>query len=113
MQGAEDRRASTLSNNRNDEHGSIVSDLVSLIEHVQASVKPIEQAIVLEAGSDIQQTADHPVVLDDVTPRYQNAKAALNTCSAGLGATLDLLRDTETTRPEVRQTLCGRTFRRP
>jgi hypothetical protein len=77
---------------------------LSLIEHVQASVKLIEQAIVLEAGSDIQQTADHLVVLDDVTPRYQNAKAALNTCSAGLGATFDLLRDTETTRPGQDQT---------
>jgi len=62
-------------------------------------VKLIEQAIASETGSDIQQIVNHVIVLDDVTPRYQNAKAALNTCSAGLGVTLELLPDTKTARP--------------
>jgi hypothetical protein len=41
-------------------------------------------------------TSDNVVVLDDVTPRYQNARAALKTCNTSLEVTLHLLRDSKT-----------------
>ena len=46
---------------------SIVSDLASLIEHVQASLRLIESAIDRESYLGDQEAAD-VVVLDDVTP---------------------------------------------
>jgi hypothetical protein len=93
MPNAEGASASSLSDDRNDGYDSIVSDIVALVEHVQASMKRIEQAIALEPGSGIEHDSDDVVVLDDVTPRYRNARAALNTCYTGLGAALDLLLD--------------------
>ena len=35
---------------RNDNYFSVVSDLVSLIEHIQASMKMLEQAIARESA---------------------------------------------------------------
>lgn len=55
---------------RGEAHRSVVSDLVSLIEHVQASVRLIESAIASEAAPDSQDATADVVVLDDVTPRY-------------------------------------------
>jgi hypothetical protein len=82
---------SARSGDRNDSRHSIVSDLVSLIEHVQASMGLIESAIAMEAAPGRGQVAADLVVLDDVTPRYQNARAALSTCNARLGMALLLL----------------------
>jgi hypothetical protein len=67
-------------------------DIVSLIERVQASMKRVESAIAIESPPE---TADDVVVLDDVTPRYLNARAALNTCNASLEVTLHLLLDSK------------------
>ena len=83
---------------RNDSYRSIVSDLASLIEHVQASVRLIESAIASEAPLGNQEIAGNIVVLDDVTPRYVKANAALSTCSADLGVALHFLLDTKTSR---------------
>ena len=44
-----------------------MSDLVSLIEHVQASLKLIESAIARETPGS-QEATDNVIVLDDVTP---------------------------------------------
>ena len=96
MQSAEGGGFSTRSDDRNDGEGSIVSELVSLIEHVRASMNLIESAIAMEPALSDSGTSANVVVLDDVTPRYQNARAALNTCNSSLEVTLHLLRETKT-----------------
>ena len=94
MQSAEGGGFSARSDDRNDGEGSIVSELVSLIEHVRASMKLIESAIAMEPPLSDPGLSAKVVVLDDLTPRYQNARAALNTCNTSLEVTLHLLRDT-------------------
>ena len=81
---------------RNDYHHAIVSDVVSLIEHVRASTRLIEQAIASEASPGHEEIVGNVVVLDDVTPRLVQANAALIACGAGLGAALRLLLDART-----------------
>jgi hypothetical protein len=95
MQNA-DGGSSVESDGRNDDRRAVVSDLVSLIEHVQASLKLIEAAIVRETPLCHEELAANVVVLDDVTPRYIKVNAALNACNAGLGLALHLLLDTRT-----------------
>src|SRR5882672_10331235 len=51
MQSAEGSGFSARSDDRNDGEGSIVSELVSLIEHVRASMKLIESAIAMEPAN--------------------------------------------------------------
>lgn len=55
---------------RNDGHHSIVSELVSLIEHVQASMELFEAAVARETAPGNQEASGNVFVLDDVTPRY-------------------------------------------
>jgi hypothetical protein len=98
MQNTAGGGTSVQSDDRNDSYRSIVSDLVSLIEHVQASMKLIESAIAGESPLGNQEVAANVVVLDDVTPRYVKASAALNTCNAGLGIALHFLLDTKTSK---------------
>jgi hypothetical protein len=88
-------RISARSDDRNDADHSVVSELVSLIKHVRASMKLVESAIAMEPTLSAPGTSANVVVLDDVTPRYQNARAALNTCTTSLEVTLHLLRDTK------------------
>lgn len=78
-------------------HHSIVSELASLIEHVQARMKLLEAAIARESDSGNLETAGNIVVLDDVTPCYVKANAALNACNSGLSAALHFLLDTRAT----------------
>ena len=85
--------ASVQSDDRNDGYHAIVSDLLSLIEHVEASMKLIESAVAREAHLGNQEIAPNVVVLDDVTPRYVKANEVLNACSAGLGVVLHFLLD--------------------
>jgi len=82
--------------NRNDYHHAIVSEVVSLIEHIRASMRLIERAIASEPSPGHEEIAGNVVILDDVTPRFVQANAALIACSAGLGATLRLLLETKT-----------------
>lgn len=93
MQKAAGGGASIQSDDRSDDHHSIVSELVSLIAHVQASIKLLEAAIARETAPGDQEVAANVVVLDDVTPRYAKANAALNSCDADLGAALRFLLD--------------------
>ena len=69
----------------------IVTNLGSMIEHVQATMRLIEVAIAREAAAASQECADNIVVLDDVTPRYAKANSALDACATGLAAALDVL----------------------
>jgi hypothetical protein len=96
MQRTDGDRASVRSDVRDDGHHSIVSELVSLIEHIEASMERLEAAIAREAAPDDPTVAANVVVLDDVTPRYVKAMAALNTCNAGLGVALHFLLDART-----------------
>jgi hypothetical protein len=101
MQNAEGGDASFQFDDLNHNYRSIVSDLVSLIEDVQASIKLIESAIVRESPVDHLEIAANVVVLDDVTPRYLKAGAALNTCKAGLGVALHVLLDAKTSQDDA------------
>jgi hypothetical protein len=75
-----------------DSFGAIVSDLLSLVEHVQASINLIERAIAQEATVGEHESSD-VVILDDVTPQYLKASSALNSCSADLGHVVQFLLD--------------------
>jgi hypothetical protein len=81
------------SKGRNDDYRAIDSDLASLLEHVQASIKLLELAIASEAPLGNQEVSGDVVVLDDVTPRYLKVNEILNACNAHLGAALHFLRD--------------------
>lgn len=102
MQAVPDGGAPGPSGDGNDGHHSIVSELVSLIAHVQAGLKQLEAAIARESASGSQDTACNVYVLDDVTPRYVKASAALDACNTGLGAALQCLLDVRATRHEAR-----------
>jgi hypothetical protein len=87
---------------------AMVSDLVSLIEGVRASKKVIEAAIAREASFGNQEFAGNIVVLDDVTPRYVRANAALNSSEAYLDAALHFLLDIRTSNPGPGEAGCDR-----
>ena len=76
-----------------DPYRLIVTDLVALIGHVQASLRLIEAAIAREAFLAEQDAAANVFMLDDVTPRYAAASTALKACDTGLGMALDRLRE--------------------
>jgi len=98
MQNAADDGIAFGPDGQNDSYRSVVSDLVSLIEHVQASLRLIEQTMVPETSLGGQENAANVVVLDDVSPRYVKAAAALMACDANLGIALDSLLDSRTPR---------------
>jgi hypothetical protein len=81
---------------QNDSYRSVVTDLVSLIEHVQASLRLIEQTMLGESSPGGQENAANVIVLDDVSPRYVKAAAALKACDADLGIALHFLLDSST-----------------
>jgi hypothetical protein len=94
MQNPEGDGIAKEPDDRNDAYHMVVSDLVSLIEHVQASLTLIEQAIAQEASLGSQET--DVIVLDDVTPPFVKATAALNACDANLAIALHALLDSKT-----------------
>jgi hypothetical protein len=84
--------------------GSIVHDLITLIEHVQGSIAAIEAETAREQFCSNPDNAANVIVLDDVTPRYAKAGAALNVCRAGLSTALHVLADSKgSARRSVRQ----------
>jgi hypothetical protein len=93
MHNAAGNNVEIEASDRNDAHGTVVSDLVSLIEHVRASLKLIEQVTARETSFGNQETCADIIVLDDVTPRYLMAVATLNACDANLGIALHSLRE--------------------
>ena len=64
----------------------IAADLRGLISQIETSMRRIATAMDQEHGSDPEGSAD-VFVLDDVTPRYATASAALDACRAGRPAT--------------------------
>lgn len=93
MQNAAGGGTSIETGSRDDSYHSIVAELAFLIEHVQASMKLIESAIASETSFGNHDIAANVAVLDDVTPRYLKAGAALKACDAGLGVALHFLLD--------------------
>jgi hypothetical protein len=92
MQNAADH-ASVQPGDPSDNIIAILSNLGSLVDQVDAMMKLIESAIASEASTGCADVAANIVVLDDVTPRYVRANAALSRCNAGLGVALHLVRD--------------------
>ena len=95
MQNAAGGTGSAQSADRNDSYRAVVCELQSLLERVQAGMNLVQAAIAAESPLCHQELAANVVVLDDVTPRYQNARAALNACNTSLEVTFHLLRDTK------------------
>ena len=83
------------SDSRNDNYFSVVSDLISLAAHIQASMNMLETAIARELPAGDPETYENVIVLDDVTPCYVKANAALHACKAGLEVALHCMLDTE------------------
>jgi hypothetical protein len=68
----------------------IAADLRALIARIEISMRLINAAMEQQDESGVMGIAD-VFVLDDVTPRYATASAALNACRAGLGHALHCL----------------------
>ena len=73
---------------RNDNYLSVVTDLTSLIERIQASMHMLEPVIARASAPGELEAYDDVVVLDDVTPHYVRANTALDACRARLGVAL-------------------------
>jgi hypothetical protein len=86
----------------NESCRSVVTNLATLIEHLDASRKLLELAIIRETAHGGLDVREEFVVLDDVTPCYLSADAALNACNAALATTLRSLSGTCPTKVEVR-----------
>jgi hypothetical protein len=95
MQSGTDSGTPAQSDDRDAIYHAVVADLASLIERIQASLAMIEAAVAGEASAAVAEMAANVVVLDDVTPRYLKAGAALKACDAGLGVALHFLSETE------------------
>jgi hypothetical protein len=100
MQNAADH-ASVQPGDPCDNTTAILSNLGSLVEQVGAMMKLIDKAIASEASTGYADVAADIVVLDDVTPRYVKANAALSTCNAGLGVALHLVHDIRNARQKT------------
>lgn len=70
-----------------DSRQLIAAELRSLIARIEISMRLIDAAMESEDAGVIAGSSEI-VVLDDVTPRYATASAALNTCRAELGHAL-------------------------
>ncbi|HUN96333.1 MAG TPA: hypothetical protein VMU69_08850 [Bradyrhizobium sp.] len=69
----------------------MVTNLVTLIEHLSVTRKVLELAIIRETAEDSPDIDEDFVVLDDITPCYLSANAALNACNAAVAVTLHAL----------------------
>ena len=73
-----------------DSRRLIAAELRLLIAQIETSMRLIDAAMDQEHSSDPEGSAD-VFMLDDVTPRYATANAALNACRADLGHALQYL----------------------
>ena len=80
-----------------DSHQLIAADLRALITRIESSMRLIDAAMMQAGGLEMGLAPSDPAgstdifVLDDVTPHYARASAALNACRAGLGHALQCL----------------------
>jgi hypothetical protein len=94
MQNATGDAHQRAPHDQDHEYHAVVADLVKLIEHVQSSLRLIERAIAEEAAAGGLESSGNVVVLDDVSPRYMTATAALQACEANLDIARHSLRNT-------------------
>lgn len=73
-----------------DSRQLIAAELRSLIVRIEISMRLIDAAMESEDDGAVAGSSEI-VVLDDVTPRYATASAALNACRAELGHALQQL----------------------
>ena len=93
MQNAAGDGVAHASHDQNDAYCAVVSDLVSLVEHIQKSLRLIEQAAAGKTSFSSPESSTSVIVLDDVSPRYMKAAAALQACDVSLGIALRSLLD--------------------
>jgi hypothetical protein len=99
MQNVKNSGATAQSDDRDDIYRAVVANLASLIEHIQTSLTMLDAAVAREATAAVQELAANVVVLDDVTPLYLKAGAALKACDTGLGVALHFLREPMASEP--------------
>ena len=78
---------------QNDACRAVVSDLVSLVEHVRKCLRLIEQTIAEEMPLGGPESSTNVIVLDDVSPRYAKAASAVQACGVNLEIALRSLLD--------------------
>ena len=90
MQNAAGDGVAQAPHDQNAAYRAVVSDLVSLVEHVQNSLRLIERTIAgkLRWTPGSPESSTNIIVLDDVSPRYMKAVAALQACDINLGIAL-------------------------
>jgi hypothetical protein len=97
MQTAAGDDVAQAPHDQNAAYCAVVSDLVSLAEHVQKSLQLIERTIARETSPGTSpgspESSTNIVVLDDISPRYMKAAAALQACDVNLGIALRSLLD--------------------
>src|SRR3954468_13658858 len=101
MQNAAGDGVALAVHDQNAAYRAVVSDLVSLVEYVQNSLRLIEQTIAKETSAETSpettpgssESSPNIIVLDDVSPRYMNSAAALQACDINLGIALHSLLD--------------------
>jgi hypothetical protein len=99
MQNAAGYGAAPTPQEQNDAYRAVVSDLVSMAERVQISLRLVEQVIAKETlpetspetSSVSPESSTHIIVLDGVSPRYMKAGAALQACHVNIGILRSLL----------------------
>jgi hypothetical protein len=93
MQTAAGIGALVQADDLDDTHRWIVADLVSLMEHLQASMKLIDSTVAGKSPFGEQEVIADVVILDDVTAGYVKLSAALDASKTRLGSVLHLLLD--------------------
>ena len=93
MQNAAGDGVAQAPHDQNAAYRAVISDLVSLVEHVQKSLRLIEQTIAGETSPGSPESSTNIIVLDDVSPRYMKSAAALQACDVNLGIALHSLLD--------------------
>ena len=97
MQNAAGDGVAQAPHDQNAAYRTVVSDLVSLAERVQNSLRLIEQMIARETPPETplgsSESSTSVIVLDDVSPRYMKAAAAVRACNVNLGIALRSLLD--------------------
>jgi hypothetical protein len=110
MQNAAGDGVAQAPHDQNAAYCAVVSDLVSLAEHVRKSLRLIERTIARETSPETSPSSPESstnisstniVVLDDVSPRYMKAAAALQGCDVNLGIALRSLLDSSDSDPRT------------
>src|SRR2546423_12468925 len=103
MQNAAGDAVVQAPHDQNATYRAVVSDLVTLIEHVQKSLRLIEPTIARETSSETTpgspESSTNIIVLDDISPRYIKADAALQACDVNFGIAMRSLLDSSDSDP--------------